>query len=144
MRLRKSSAPGLKKQLDFCKALVLNIELAKEIEQNYLLLEQTDRTILKKAREIYRFRLSDKFKVNFLQKSILRSATKSIDKSAFCKTCPEVFIFIILTRSKSEYLFSASKNTSITVAVLQRAMRMTVATVLSRSTCSKKVKHSFD
>lgn len=67
MRLRKSSTQGLKKQLDFCKALVLNIELAKEIEQNYLLLEQADRTILKKASdEIHRLVscLSVKFKFN--------------------------------------------------------------------------------
>ena len=95
MRLRKSSTPGLKKQLDFCKALVLNIELAKEIEQNYLLLEQTDRTILKKARERdIDFVWASSSNLISVQKSILRSATKSIDKSAFCKTCPEVFIFI--------------------------------------------------
>ena len=43
------SSAALKTQLDMCKALVLNIELAREIEQNYLLLEQTERTITKKA-----------------------------------------------------------------------------------------------
>ena len=53
MRQRHSSlspsSAALKTQLDLCKALVLNIELAREIEQNYLLLEQTERTITKKA-----------------------------------------------------------------------------------------------